>query len=73
MHRTHVSDLGIKEIGYHEESEEHGTLELEFESGHVYWFFNVPPEIHDKLMHANSRESYYELCIRSRFPNKRVL
>jgi len=73
MHRTHVSAKGITEIGYHEDSEVHGTLELEFESGHVYRFFNVPPDVHDKLIHATSREDYYHLYIGSRFPNKRVL
>ena len=73
MHRIHVSAKGITEIGYHEDSEVHGTLELEFESGKVYRFFNVPPDIHDKLIHATSREDYYELHIGSRFPNKRIL
>ena len=73
MHRTHVSAEGITEIGYHEDSEVDGTLELEFESGHVYQFFNVPQDIYDKLVHANSREDYYKLCIGSRFPNKRIL
>ena len=73
MHRTHVSTTGITEIGYREDSEVHGTLELEFESGHVFRFFNVPPKVHDELMHAQSREDYYQTYIGSRFPNSRVL
>ena len=34
MHRTLVSTTGITQVGYHEDSDVHGTLELEFESGH---------------------------------------
>lgn len=72
MHRTVVSTTGITQIGYHEDSEIHGTLELEFESGHVYRFFNVPPEIYGEFIRALPRENYYDLHIRSRFPNSRV-
>ena len=72
MHRTLVSPTGITQIGYHEDSEIHGTLELEFENGHVYRFFNVPPNIYDEFMHALPREDYYQINIRSRFPNSRV-
>ena len=73
MHRTLVSTQGITQVGYHEDSEVHGTLELEFEDGQVYQFFNVPPKIYDDFMHASSREDYYQTCIGSRFPNSRVL
>jgi len=72
MHRTLVSTTGITQVGYHEDSEVHGTLELEFESGHVYQFFNVPPKIYDEFIHATSREDYYHAHIGSRFPNSRI-
>ena len=72
MHRTLVSNTGITQIGYHEDSETHGTLELEFESGRVYQFFNVPPKVYEQFMRASSREAYYEVNIGSRFPNSRV-
>jgi KTSC domain len=72
MHRTLISTTGITQVGYHEDSDVHGTLELEFESGHVYRFFNVPPKVYDDLMHASSREDYYHTHIGSRFPNSRV-
>lgn len=73
MHRVPVSTTGITQVGYHEDSEAHGTLEIEFESGSVYQFFNVPPKIYDEFIHAPSREDYYQTCIGSRFPNSRVL
>lgn len=72
MHRNPVSTTGITQVGYHEDSDVHGTLELEFESGCVYQFFNVPPKTYDEFVHASSREDYYYAHIRSRFPNSRV-
>ena len=72
MHRTLVSTKGITQVGYHEDSDVHGTLELEFESGCVYQFFNVPPKTYDEFIHAPSRENYYYDHIRSRFPNSRT-
>jgi hypothetical protein len=72
MQRTAVSISGINEVGYHEDSEAHGTLEIEFESGHVYQFFNVPPKVYDEFMRASSREDYYHVNICSRFPNSRI-
>jgi len=72
MHRTLVSTKGITQVGYHEDSDVHGTLELEFESGCVYQFFNVPPKTYDEFIHASSRENYYYDHIRSRFPNSRI-
>ena len=73
MHRTLVSTKGITQVGYHEDSDVHGTLELEFESGCVYQFFNVPPKTYDEFIHASSRENYYYEYIRSRFPNSRIV
>lgn len=72
MHRTLVSSTGITQVGYHEDSEVHGTLELEFESGCVYQFFNVPPKIYDEFMHAFSKEEYYRANIGERFPSSRI-
>jgi len=66
MHRTQF-DHRYREIGYHEDSEVHGTLELEFEAVHVFRFFNVPPKIHDELVHANSRKTITITNIGSRF------
>ena len=72
MHRTLVSTKGITQVGYHEDSDVHGTLELEFDNGRVFQFFNVPPKTYDEFIHASSRENYYYDHIRSRFPNSRV-
>lgn len=72
MDRIPVSSVGITEVGYHEESETLGTLELRFANGGVYDFFNVPTTIYDEFMHAPSKEDYYQASIGKRFPCLRV-
>jgi len=72
MNRIPVSAAGITQVGYHEDSESHGTLEVEFSNGFVYQFFNVPAKIHDEFMHASSKEDYYHANIGERFPCSRV-
>jgi KTSC domain len=72
MNRIRVSSQGITEVGYHEDEESRGTLEIEFSNGGVYDFFNVPTKTYDELMHATSREDYYEANIGKRFPCTRL-
>ncbi len=42
MHRIPVSSKQITQVGYQEHSE---TLEIKFEHGGVYQFFNVPADV----------------------------
>jgi hypothetical protein len=73
MNRIPVSSQGITEVGYHEDADSLGTLELKFSSnGGVYEFFNVPTKMYDEFMHAPSREDYYRANIGKRFPCTRV-
>jgi KTSC domain-containing protein len=72
MNRIPVSSQGITEVGYHEEADSRGTLELKFSNGGVYEFFNVPIKMYDEFMHAPSREDYYRANIGKRFPCTRV-
>jgi hypothetical protein len=72
MKRISVSSLGITEVGYHEDAESVGTLELKFSSGGVYDFFNVPTKMYDEFLHAPSRDDYYRANIGKRFPCTRV-
>lgn len=69
MHRTAVGSAGIAQVGYDEGSE---ILEIEFASGSVYDFFNVPPKIYDQLMQSSTKEIYYESNVLDRFPYRRV-
>jgi hypothetical protein len=72
MNRIPVSPQGITEVGYHEDADSLGTLELKFSNGGVYEFFNVPTKMYDEFMHAPSREDYYRANIGKRFPCTRV-
>ena len=72
MKRMTVSSDGILEVGFHQDTDTIGTLELKFSNGGVYEFFNVPSTMYDEFMHAPSREDYYFTNIGKRFPCTRV-
>jgi hypothetical protein len=63
MERTALETSGnIASVGYDAASQ---TLEIEFSSGGIYSYAAVPPEIHDKLIHADSPGRYFAVYIRS--------
>jgi hypothetical protein len=72
MKRIPTSSPGITQVGYHQESDVLGTLELMFSNGSVYQFFNVPTNIYDEFMHSPSKEDYYVAKIGKRFPHAHV-
>lgn len=57
-------DGNIRSVGYEADTQ---TLEIEFSSGGIYNYAGVPPEVHDKLMHAESPGSYFSLFIRGHY------
>lgn len=64
MIRKRVGSTNIRSVGYDPES---NTLEIEFHSGSVYQYFNVPQTIYDELMRAPSLGSYFYKHIRGNF------
>lgn len=65
MDRVSVSSSNILSIGY----EENGmVLEVEFQSGDVYQYFDVPHEIYEGFLNAGSHGQYFWAYIRDRFP-----
>jgi len=42
-------------------------LEVEFHSGGVYQYFDVPQSIYDALMHASSHGSYFHRHIKDQY------
>ena len=70
MNRTTVGSPGIAQVGYEEGSE---TLEIEFVSGKIFQFYNVPLKLFDNLMKSSQKEVYYESNILVRFPYTRIL
>jgi hypothetical protein len=69
MNRTAIASPGIAQVGYEEGSE---ILEIEFVSGKIYQFYNVPSKMFNQLMSASHKELYYETNILVRFPYKRI-
>ncbi len=51
MHRDRVSSTVVESIGYDDES---AVLEVEFASGAVYQYFDVPEQVYRDLMSAAS-------------------
>ncbi len=64
MIRQPVSSSNISSIGYDPESR---TLEIEFHSGGVYQYFNVPESIYNALMSASSQGSYFHHYIKGQY------
>lgn len=69
MNRTAITANGISQVGYEQGSQ---ILEIEFASGNVFQFFNVPEKMFDQFMSSAHKEFYYERNIYERFPYKRI-
>ncbi|MDZ4801730.1 MAG: KTSC domain-containing protein [Bryobacteraceae bacterium] len=46
----------------------HGVLRLEFRSRAIYHYYGVPAAVHEALLGAPSKGSYFNRVIRGRFP-----
>ena len=64
MIRENVDSTNIRSIGYEPET---GTLEIEFLSGGIYQYFNVPQAVFEELMHAPSHGSYFHRHIKKQY------
>jgi len=64
MNRTPVSSSNLASIGYDAESL---ILEVEFNNGRVYQYFEVPQGIYDELMSSSSKGSYMNSVIKKQF------
>lgn len=61
MNRTSVSSSNLNSIGYDEESR---ILEIEFNTGSVYQYVDVPESIYEGLMNAESHGKYFDVNIK---------
>lgn len=64
MQRTDVESSNIRSIGYDSNTR---VLEVEFTSGKVYQYPNVPAEAHTDLMKADSVGSFFARNIRAKY------
>ncbi|MBE0545965.1 MAG: KTSC domain-containing protein [Verrucomicrobia bacterium] len=61
MARTPVSSSNLASVGYDSVS---GTLEVEFLSGTIYQYTNVPSERYSGLINAPSKGDYFNFYIK---------
>lgn len=62
MDREPVESQALVSVGY---DPDRRMLEIEFEGGAVYRYYDVPPELHAELMAAPSRGEYFAAHIRN--------
>jgi len=62
MQRVRVESEAIAGVAYDADER---VLEVEFTSGEVYRYFDVPPELHLGLMAADSRGRFFAEHIRN--------
>ena len=67
MYRQRVSSSDLYSVGY-----ENGTLEIAFNSGGVYQYYNVPYSIYQGLMCAASHGKYFHAYIRNGYRYSRI-
>jgi len=69
MHRTSITSSNIRSIGYDLQS---ATLEVEFTSGDVYQYFNVPEHLYRGLMGASSHGQFLNDYIKYSYRYQKV-
>ena len=61
VNRIPVASSNLASVGYHLETQ---TLEIEFNDGSVYQYFDVPERIHETLIDASSKGSFLNSAIK---------
>lgn len=69
MMRDYVASSTIASIGYDEASQ---TLEVEFNTGSVYQYYNIGSELYQNFIQAGSKGQFLNAYIRNAYPYSRV-
>ena len=69
MDRQAVKSSNLHSVGYHADRQ---LLEIEFNGGEVYEYYQVPSETYESLMKADSKGRYHHQNIRNMYEYKRV-
>lgn len=69
MNKRVVSSSTIISIGYDRTTE---TLEIEFGSGRVYQYYDVPRNLHQEIMQVPSKGQFFNTRIKDRYAFSRV-
>ena len=66
---TPVQSSNLAAIGYDAEARE---LRVQFQSGHIYSYVEVPPETWAQFQAADSKGRFYGLSIKGKYPTEKV-
>ncbi len=69
MNTTAVESTTLTTVAYDDARK---LLQLEFRSRAVYQYFGVPAPVHEALLRAPSKGSYFNRAIRGQFPYRLV-
>ena len=67
--RTPVDSSSVASVGYSAETQ---ALEVQFRSGSVYRYFNVPASIYSEFMASPSKGTFFNTSVRMQFGFARV-
>lgn len=68
--RTPVSSSSVASVGYDDDA---SVLELAFHSGGVYRYEDVPRDVYEGMLAADSKGRYFHEEVRGRFDYRRVV
>lgn len=69
IHRQPVSSSVLASVGY---SKHLHALEVEFKTGAIYRYLEVPKQVYDELMSAPSKAAYYDAKVRHQYSSRHV-
>ena len=69
MQRTPVSSSNVASIGYDIASR---TLEVEFNNGQVYQYFDVPEPVYQSFLQASSKGQFHHQNVKGTYRFERV-
>ncbi|GHU90225.1 KTSC domain-containing protein [Bacteroidia bacterium] len=69
MKRQAVESSNLASIGYDIQNE---ILEVEFNHGGIYQYFDVPQDVYDELMNADSHGKYFSANIRNDYEYQKL-
>jgi len=69
MHRSNIKSSTLRAAGY---NIDYKTLEIEFTSGEIYQYFNVPHSHYIGLMQAASHGEFFNRYIKDNFHYNKI-
>jgi hypothetical protein len=66
MERHDVESSVIRAVGHTR------VLEIEFESGRVYQYYDVPEDVYEAMLKSDSKGRYFNQHIRGKFPYQEI-